>query len=124
MFAEHDGNVANSRNISSYAANNVFPSVQIALSPCVELGVVRNIIIAFGQELRRRTRSFTPAAISILGPVVSVENGIRLLHCHLDCRWKCELPHDAMNNWDVFALDVINNYLAHLCILVSVPQEE
>ena len=52
MFAQHDCNIAHTRDIASHAADNVFFAIEVGLSPGIELGIVCDIVVAFRKELR------------------------------------------------------------------------
>jgi hypothetical protein len=51
MLAQHDGDISYCRNVASNAANDVFFPIQVALACSVEFCVIRNIVVAFRQEL-------------------------------------------------------------------------
>ena len=52
MLAEHNGHVSDSRDVSSNTPDDILLSVQVVLSFCIELGVIRNVVVALGQKLR------------------------------------------------------------------------
>ena len=86
MLAEHNRNVSHSRNISSHTANYILFSIQIALTPGIELGIIRDIVVTLGEQ----PGSFAVPTISF----VALRKGISALTrlCHQQFR-----PH-----WEIF----------------------
>lgn len=50
MLAQQDRNITDKRYESNYAADHVLLTVQERLALCVELGVVREVVVALGKE--------------------------------------------------------------------------
>ena len=59
---------------------------------------------------------------------ISTPDRIRytLLFASLDCgdRYSDVFAHDPVNNWDILALDVVDDYFSNLGTCISVPEEE
>jgi hypothetical protein len=132
VLTQQDCDISDEWNEANYASNDIFFAVQEGLARGVELGVVRDIVIALGEQAEGCFAANMLARIHACRPMESRKlrpSRSQHLPQEQERHWEVDSPstvspHHAMHDRNILALDVVHHDLTHLCIQPPIPQEQ
>jgi hypothetical protein len=139
VLAQQYRDVAHKGNEADDAANDVLFAVEEGLALRVELGVVRKVVVALGEQAEGCL------AMSLLASLSTIEKPVSGRRPQLPRVEPCRLalgssalatsptklyllsavsPHHPVHDRNIFALNIVHHNLSDLCVQTPVPQEQ